>query len=296
MASSDELGKVHEIRLPQGSIRYRSRGEGAPVLFVHGLLVNGDLWRKVVPGLADHYRCITPDWPLGSHEVPMKNSADLTIPGVARVIGDFIEALKLRDVTIVANDTGGAITQVLMTQRPDNIGRVVLTSCDAYENFLPMMFRPLQYMAHAPALLTGILQAFRVKAIRTSPLGFGWLTKHGIAEKYAQGYTGPVLESPGVRHDCYKVLRSISPRHTLAAAERFKEFDKPVLVAWSAEDRFFPPSHGRRLAAEFPQGQYVPIRDAYTFSSEDNPEALTKAISGFMSATIETPRGATAGG
>jgi pimeloyl-ACP methyl ester carboxylesterase len=262
------------------------------VLFVHGLLVNGDLWRKVVPTVAEHYRCITPDWPLGSHEVPMKPSADLTIPGMARLIADFIEALKLRDVTLVANDTGGAITQVLMTQRPENIGRVVLTSCDAYENFLPMMFRPLQYLAHAPALLTVVLQAFRLKAIRRSPLGFGWLAKRPIADKFEQSYAGPVLESEGVRRDCFKVLRSISPRHTLAAAERFAEFDKPVLVAWSAEDRFFPPSHGSRLASAFPKGRFKAIPDCYTFSSEDQPDALAKLIVDFAAETAGATGGA----
>src|SRR5919108_6126297 len=104
MSVSDQLGTVHEVDLPQGTIRYRERGTGEPLVFVHGLLVNGDLWRKVVPELAKDYRCITPDWPLGSHELPMNADADLSAPALAGLIARFLEALKLEKVTLVAND------------------------------------------------------------------------------------------------------------------------------------------------------------------------------------------------
>src|SRR3954463_13233489 len=106
MSISEALGQQHEVKLPQGTIRYRERGEGEPIVFVHGLLVNGDLWRKVVPRLAESYRCITPDWPLGSHQVALEPDADLTPPGVAKLIADFLEALDLNAATVVGNDSG----------------------------------------------------------------------------------------------------------------------------------------------------------------------------------------------
>ncbi|MEN8184551.1 MAG: alpha/beta hydrolase, partial [Myxococcota bacterium] len=258
-----------------------------PLVFVHGLLVNGDLWRKVVPELAPRFRCITPDLPLGSHELPMRPDADLGIAGVAQLVADFVAALDLQQPTLVANDTGGAITQVVMTEHAPCVGRVVLTSCDAFENFLPPMFRPLQLLAHAPPLLTGVLQLFRLRAVRRLPLAFGWLAKHGIEAQTEEGYAGPVLSNPGVRRDCFKVLRDISPRYTRAAAEKLPGFDRPVLVAWSAEDRFFPPAHGRRLAALLPQGRFEEIADSYTFSSEDNPKALAGLIASFLTESDE---------
>jgi pimeloyl-ACP methyl ester carboxylesterase len=110
MARSAELGQRRTVRLTQGVIAYRERGDGRPVVFVHGLLVNADLWRAVVPAVADAgYRCLAPDWPLGSHELPMPPDADLSPPGLADLIGGFLEALDLSDVTLVANDTGGAL-------------------------------------------------------------------------------------------------------------------------------------------------------------------------------------------
>src|SRR5437773_12372991 len=131
MSMSDQLGERKEVSLASGTIRYRERGSGEPIVFVHGLLVNGDLWRNVVPELSKDFRCITPDWPLGSHELPMSPDADLSPPGVAKIVADFIAALELEDVTLVGNDTGGAVCQLVVTEYPDHIARLVLTSCDA---------------------------------------------------------------------------------------------------------------------------------------------------------------------
>jgi pimeloyl-ACP methyl ester carboxylesterase len=61
---------MSEAKLPQGTISYRESGEGPPIVFVHGLLVDGLLWRKVTPLLEDSFRCIVPDLPLGSHPAP----------------------------------------------------------------------------------------------------------------------------------------------------------------------------------------------------------------------------------
>ena len=131
----------HEIHLSQGTIRYREDGTGEPLLFVHGVVVNGGLWRKVVPRLSKDFRCIVPDWPLGAHELPMNPDADLSPPALAQLVVDFMDALGLETVTLVGNDTGGAICQLVMTRRPDRIGRLVLTSCDAIDNCPPQFFR-----------------------------------------------------------------------------------------------------------------------------------------------------------
>src|SRR5919106_3974755 len=128
---------MSEARLSQGTIHYSESGEGPPIVFVHGLLVDGRLWRKVTPLLEDRFRCIVPDLPLGSHQQAMNPDADLSPPGLARIVDGFLAALDLDRVTLVANDTGGAIAQVTAANHADRIGRLVLTNCDAFENFLP---------------------------------------------------------------------------------------------------------------------------------------------------------------
>src|SRR5689334_9762337 len=106
MSLSAALGEEREVRLGAGTIRYRERGQGRPVVFAHGFLTNADLWRNVVPPLAQEWRCIAPDWPLGSHTVAMERGADLTPHGVARLVAEFLAALDLEDVVLVGNDTG----------------------------------------------------------------------------------------------------------------------------------------------------------------------------------------------
>ncbi|MFK7894358.1 MAG: alpha/beta fold hydrolase [Myxococcota bacterium] len=286
MSLSNDLGEVKEVQLSAGTLRYRERGEGPPLLFVHGLLVNGDLWRKVVPALSKHFRCICPDLPLGAHEIPLRADADLSIPGVARLIVELVEQLELDRPTIVANDTGGAITQVVMTEHAESIGRVVLTSCDCFDNFLPPMFQPIQKLAHVPPLLTALLQPLRIPALRRLPMAFGWLAKNPIEAEIERGYAASVFSKRGVRRDVYKVLRDISSRYTMKAAGKLSSFEAPVLIAWAADDRFFPLAHGQRLANLLPNARFTSIEDSYTFVSEDQPEALVKGIAEFLSAEV----------
>jgi pimeloyl-ACP methyl ester carboxylesterase len=285
-------GANAETRLPQGTIHYRDTGSGEPIVFVHGLLVNGDLWRKVTPALSREFRCIVPDFPLGSHRTPMEADADLSPPGVARLISDFLDALELDGVTLVGNDTGGAICQLVAAHHPGRLGRLVLTPCDAYENFLPPAFRPLQYGAHVPGLITALVQGARIGAIRRGPLGFGLLIKHRPMDDEAlRGYLAPFLANSGVRRDALKVLRGISNRQTIEAAERLRAFDRPTLIAWAPEDRFFKLRFAERLASDIPNARLIRIEDSLTFVPEDQPERLAEAIAGFMEETRESASG-----
>ncbi|WP_336083326.1 alpha/beta fold hydrolase [Nocardia sp. SSK8] len=278
MGISPALGPAREIALSAGRIRYHDTGTGSPVVFVHGLLVNADLWRKVVPGLAAAgHRCLAPDWPLGSHSIPMP-AADLTPTGLADLIAEFLDALDLTDVTVVANDTGGALTQLLMTRRPERIGRVVLAAVDCYETFPPFPFGTLMKVAKLPGTITPLLAPMRWKFVQRLPLGFGWVTKHDLPAEIAQSYLAPARRSAAIRADLRRFAAGVSNRHTLAAAERFAEVDLPVQVIWSTEDKLFPMTLARRLAADLPHASLHTVDDSYTFLPEDQPELLTELI------------------
>ena len=115
-------------------------GDGPPVLFLHGLLVDGSIWDPVVERLPDH-RCLVPELPLGSHTAPFPDRSRLTPQGVADLAAGVLDELALEDVTLVASDTGGALAQLIVTTRPERIGRLVLTPCDAFETFPPPLFK-----------------------------------------------------------------------------------------------------------------------------------------------------------
>jgi pimeloyl-ACP methyl ester carboxylesterase len=281
----------HTLDLKMATIEYEDTGSGPVVLFVHGLLVDGTLWRDVVAGL-DGFRCIVPTLPLGSHRVAVRDRAALTPNGVADLLADFMERLELTDVTIVANDTGGAITQLLLTRRPERVGRVVLTPCDAFENFLPPAFRPLQWLAKA-RLLAPVLRAMRIAALRRTPFAYGLLTKRPIPAEVLAGWVAPALGDRRIRGDVQHFTRHIDKRLTLDAAAKLGSFDRPVLLAWAAEDRFFKIAFAERLAAVFPDARVEPIADSWTFVSEDQPAVLAELIAGFAGrqAAGSTPAG-----
>jgi pimeloyl-ACP methyl ester carboxylesterase len=272
---------MSQAKLSQGTIEYRESGDGPPIVFAHGLLVDGRLWRKVTPLLDQTFRCIVPDLPLGSHRTPMSADADLSPPGLARLIADFLEALDLEDVVLVANDTGGAISQITAANHPERIGRLVLTNCDAFENFLPPAFRPMQWAARVPPVLNGLLQGMRFAPMRRLPNAYGWLIKRDFAGAPTREWVEPFLTNREIRRDTVKVLRGIDPRYTIEAAEKLRDFDRPVLLAWAVEDRFFKLSFAEKLADTIRGATLERIEDSYTFVSEDQPERLAELIARF---------------
>jgi pimeloyl-ACP methyl ester carboxylesterase len=285
MTRAAHLGPFKQVHLPQGTIRYRELGSGQPVVFVHGLLVNGDLWRKVVPSLSRHYRCIVPDLPLGSHEIALKEDADLSPSGLAQLLSDFLAALDLQGTTLVANDAGGAFTQIVMTEYAERVGRVVLTDRDSYDAFPPLFFRPLQWGAHVPGFLCLIGQLLQLRWFQRLPIAYGWLAKYPIAPETLTSYVGSIARNAAIRRDLGKVLKRTSRRYTLQAARNFALFDKPVLLAWANQDRFFPLRYAHAHQKALPNARLEVIEGCYTFVPEDQPERLTALIKEFLAQT-----------
>ncbi len=271
-----------EVRLPQGTIRYRDEGSGEPLVFLHGLLVNGRLWEDVAERLQPDFRCIVPDLPLGSHEVPMNPDADLSPPGVARIVADFLERLGLEGVTLVGNDSGGAISQIVATKHPERLARLVLTNCDAYDNFPPALFSYFKPMARIPGAFAIVGQSMRIKPLRRTPIAFGALTKSRIDESLLDEWLEPSRGNAGIRRDTRKFILGISTDQTMEAARELERFEKPTLFAWAPEDRWFKVEHAERLAASMPDARVERIPDSKTFVSIDQPERLAEAIRSFV--------------
>lgn len=276
---SDDLGSARILDLDGGRLRAHVTGDGPVVVLVHGVLVNANLWRKIVPRLRG-FTCVTLDLPLGSHLEPMPGRP-LTPPDIAALIGEAVEALGFEDVTLVGNDTGGALCQIAAARRPTWLGRLVLTSCDAFEHFPPRMLKPLFAQLRLPGGALAALTPLRIRAARRLPIAYGLLTHEPIPDAPSDSYVLPSLERAAVRADLARVCRGIDARHTLEAAELLRGFDRPALVAWSADDRCFPRADGERLAATIPGARFELVEGARTFSPEDRPDRLAELIAAF---------------
>ncbi|MDR2986293.1 MAG: alpha/beta hydrolase [Nocardiopsaceae bacterium] len=278
---------MSHIELSAGAIDYQDTGgDGPVVVLLHGLMMDASLWDDMIADLSLDHRCVAPTLPLGAHRHPMLPDADLSLPAIARLVEEFLERLDLHDVTLVGNDTGGALVQLLMCDGSARVGRVVLASCDAFDNFPPgLTGKTLVLSGKLPPWLFGLfMQQMRVKALRRLPMTFGWLTIKG--DTAAARWMKPVLTQPGIRRDTVRVLRAIAarPRLLLEAAECLPGFTRSALVVWATGDRVMPPEHGRRLSEILPQGRLAEIGDSYTLIPLDQPSRLAQAIQDFSPA------------
>jgi pimeloyl-ACP methyl ester carboxylesterase len=269
--------------LEEGPIRYRVAGpeDGPPIVFVHGVLVNGSLWRSVADRLADAgFRTFTPDWPMGSHRTPMEPDADLSPRGMAKLVLSFLATLGLGRVTLVGNDTGGAICQFVLDANPGPIERLVLTNCDAFEVFPPAPYNLLFRAARVPGLLRLLLQPARLRLVRHR-VAYGPLVAKALDSRQTRGWVLPYLRNAEVRHDTRKLLTRVDPRDLVDVASRLGRYQGPVLLCWSPGDRFFPMDLARRLEARFADARLVEIPDARTFVPHDQPTRLAEEIASF---------------
>jgi pimeloyl-ACP methyl ester carboxylesterase len=266
-----------EVECSSGTIDYEdSGGDGPVVVLVHGLIMDGSLWREVIAELGADFRCIAPTLPLGGHRHPMHPDADLSMRGVASLLGELLERLDLRDVTLAMNDWGGP--QLLVGGAQDErIARIALCSCEAFDNVPPKgVARLLPYIARIPGGIGASLLPFRVDRLRRLPMTYGPLSKRPVPRETMDRWFGPALESKEVRRDLRKYVTSAAEgrRSLLAAADALRAFDRPALVAWASEDLLMPREHGPRLAELLPQGKLVEIPDSRTLIPIDQPSVL----------------------
>ncbi len=274
---------MKQIELSAGTIEYTDTGEGPVLVLLHGLLMDASLWDGPIAELSADHRCVAPTLPLGAHRRAMKPDADLSLPAIARLVAEFLDRLDLQDVTLVGNDTGGALVQLLICDATARVGRVVLASCDAFDNFPPgLTGKTLVAAGKLPPWVFGLfMQQMRLRALRRLPIAFGWLTLRGDAA--TARWVKPVMKQPEIRRDAVRTLRAAAANThlLLQAAECLPSFKRPALIVWAAKDRVMPPEHGRRLAELLPHAQLAEIDDSYTLIPLDQPARLAQLVREF---------------
>ena len=276
---------TNQVELSAGTVDYADTGGDGPTLvLLHGLLMNASLWEEVVADLAVDHRCVVPTLPLGAHRHAMHDDADLSVRGIARLVTELVDRLDLRDVTLVGNDTGGAIVQILASDHANRPARIVLVSCDAFDNFPPGLTGKTLFLTGklSPRLFGLFMQQMRLRPVRRLPIAFGWLTKRGDAA--TARWLRPILRQQAIRRDTVRVLRAAAADKNvlLDTVDGLASYDHPALVVWASDDRVMPPEHGRRLADLLPQGRLVEVTDSYTLIPLDQPTPLARIIRDFI--------------
>ena len=269
-----------QVEVDGATIEYEDRGAGRPVVCVHGYVMGGDLWLELAERLASTYRVITPTWPLGAHRIPLDDGADAGVLAHARRIARFLEVLDLDDVVLVGNDTGGALCQLVAAHHPERVGALVLTNCDVFERFPPSFFKALRPIARSRRAFGAIVRSLQLGFVRRSPLGFGLLSHAGVDER-AAGWVRSARHDERVREDTRRFTRALDSSVMVAAEPAMRRFERPVLLAWGADDRLFPVRDAERLATVFPDTRLELVDRSRTYVMVDRPDRLAELIAEF---------------
>jgi len=274
-----------ELDLTAGVIDYEDTGGSGPVLvLLGGLAMDGSVWDPLVELLRGEHRCVVPTLPLGAHRHPMRADADLSLHGFARMVSELLERLDLRDVTLVQNDHAAAL--VLGGEDPRRVARLVISSCEAFENYPPgLPGKNMRVTAMLPGGILLAMQSLRLRPLRRLPIAFGWLSKRPLPDELVDRWLRPLQSQRGVRRDLRKYATSARRGQMLEVCERLREFRRPALVVWTPEDRVQRPEHGRRLVELLPDARLVEIADSYTLIMRDQPQAFAAAIREFVRET-----------
>jgi pimeloyl-ACP methyl ester carboxylesterase len=279
-----------EIELSAGTIEYEDTGGEGPVLvMLGGGLMDARVWDPVVDDLRSDHRCIVPTLPLGAHRKPMRRDADLSLRGFGAIVGELLARLDLREATLVQNDHAAGL--VLAGKHPERVARLVISSCEAFENYPPgLAGKNLRLLASIPGGLLLAAQVLRVRALRRLPITFGWMSKRPLPNELLDRWFEPLRSKRGVRRDLSRYASGARRRQMVEVCERLRSFDRPALVVWTPEDKVARPEHGRRFAELLPDARLVEIADSYTLIMRDQPAAFASAIREFVREPLAAPR------
>ncbi len=271
------------IQVDGGSVAVRVHGSGQPVIFLHGVLTNGTIWDEVVRAASAPMTAVLPDLPLGSHRQPIDPAAELTFPAVAEMVVQIADELGLERPVLVANDSGGVLTQYLLVHHGDRFGGALFTSSDAFDNFPPKFFWWFAPLLRVPGAVWLASRLFHVGPLRRSPLMLGRLVRRRLRDDEVQALLGPLRDDPRTRSDLRRLARTMHRSVTEELAAGLRDFGGPVDVAWSADDPIFPEAHAARLAGSFPRGREVAaIAGARCFSPLDQPVAVAERLDALL--------------
>lgn len=262
-------------------------GDGPVIVLLHGALMDEYLWRDVVPRLTPAHRCVIPVLPMGAHRCPMPRGLDVSPAAQAELVADLLDLLGLDDVTLVGNDTGGAIAQLLVAHRPERIGRLVLASCDAFDNFPPgLPGTVMALLCKLPGAMHLAMRSLRVPALRRLPFTFGWMTKRPIPNDVFTRWLDAHFADRRVRADLRRMMSHVDPDDLIEAARRLKDFTGPALIIWAAEDRVMARDHATRLAEHLPSARVSLVEDSYTLIPLDQPEQFARLVEAHVRADL----------
>ncbi len=254
-------------------------GPGRAVLFVHGVGTSSHLWRNVIDQLDGQRRCLAVDLPLHGR-TPAAADQDFSLPGLARFVADFCDALELTGIDLVANDTGGAIAQVFAARHPERLHTLTLTNCETHNNLPPKALLPTVLLARmglyariAPRMMRDIPRARR----RVFRLVYQDVAN--LPDEVARAWLEPTLGTAAAARQSQRLLTSLHARDLLAIEPALARLQVPTLIVWGTSDIFFRRKWAYWLRDTIPGAtEVVEIEGARLFFPDERATEFTAAL------------------
>jgi len=285
MTPGDFFKNARSVTTPSGRIGYVERGSGPVALFVHGVLLNGYFWRSQLGSLSDVRRCIAPDL-LAHGRTEIGANQEVSVTANARMLAEFLDALKVDQVDLVGNDSGGGICQIFATVFPERVRSITLTNCDTHDNWPPQAFEPfVQLVANGglPGLLSAMLQD---KSVYRSPqaLGPAYEDPAAVSDDTIEAYLQPHVRTPQRTHDLERFVNAFDNEHTVLIEPQLRALKLPALIAWGDDDVYFGVKWSEWLEKTLPgPTRRVVLKGARIFFPEERSQQFNRELRAFWS-------------
>jgi pimeloyl-ACP methyl ester carboxylesterase len=267
-----------KIDTPSGSISYVEQGSGPVALFVHGVLLNGYLWRHQLEELKTLRRCIAVDL-LAHGDTTISETQDVSVTANAHMLAQFLDALKIEQVDLVGNDSGGGICQIFAALYPERIRSLVLTNCDAHDNWPPEPFKPFVSMVAAGGLPQTLSAMLANKSVYRTALGPAYERPEDVSDDTIGTYLKPHLRSPQRTADLARFVNAFDCRHTMQIEKPLRELQVPTLIVWGTDDIYFNLKWSHWLEEAIPgTKRRIEFKGARIFFPEERARDFNDAV------------------
>lgn len=280
MSGSNSPAVRGSVQTPSGRIAYTEQGQGPVALFVHGVLLNGHLWRHQLAGLSDMRRSIAVDL-LAHGDTEIAADQDVSVTANANMLKEFLDALNIGQVDLVGNDSGGGIAQIFAALHPGYLRSFTLTNCDTHDNWPPEAFKPFLAMASNGGLRKTLDAMLENKSIYRSPeaLGPAYEYPDRLPDASIEEYLRPLVKTEQRTRDLQRFLAALDNRHTVAIEGGLKALQAPTLIVWGTDDVYFDVKWSHWLAGEIPgTRRRVEFEGARIFFPEERWEEFNNEL------------------
>jgi pimeloyl-ACP methyl ester carboxylesterase len=287
MTGKDFFAHQRTVETPSGTISYVESGHGPVALFVHGVLLNSYLWRHQLAQLGDVRRCIAVDL-LAHGNTEITSAQDVSVTANAHMLAQFLDALKIDQVDLVGNDSGGGICQIFVALYPERIRSLTLTNCDTHDNWPPEPFKPFVAMVAAGGLPNTLNAMLADKSVYRSPqaLGPAYERPEAVTDDTIETYLRPFLRSPKRTHDIERFVNAFDNRHTVQIEDKLKRVRAPTLIAWGTDDIYFDVKWSRWLENTIPgTRKRREFESARIFFPEERPDEFNQELKSHWAAS-----------